>query len=238
MAIAPIAKVIAHTYHKSWSTHSRPVLLAANDGHLYVVKGRHNPRVLVNDHLVARLGGMIGAPVTIPVFIDLPQMLIDMEIQLSYMPTGISHGARWIPDCSERLTFEHAQLPENRHRFASLAILYSWAGCWSDHQFIYHKAPPHYVYSVDHGHFFPSGPGWTISSLRGAPPAVIDTAFAACNLTSREMRKAASVFGAINLADVSAIVNGIPGGWGITRDERKAMVDYLTRRHSELLHCF
>ena len=189
----------------------------------------------MNDHLVARLGGLIGAPVTTPAFIDLPQMLIDMEPQLTYMPTGISHGARWIPDCSERLTFELAQLPENRHRFASLATLYSWAGCWSDHQFIYRKAHPHYVYSVDHGHFFPSGPAWTISSLRGAPSAVADPAFAACNLTSGEIRKPASVFRAINLSDVTTIVNGIPGGWGITGDERKAMVDYLTRRHSEIL---
>lgn len=235
MAITHIATVTAHTYHKTWPTNSRPVLLSASDGNLYVVKGRQNRRVAVNDHLVARLGGLMDAPVTTAALVDLPQMLIHIEPQLTYMPVGISHGSRWIPDCTERLTFEYAHLKENRHRFASLAILYSWAGCWSDHQFIYRKSSPHLVYSVDHGHFFPAGPPWTITSLFGSPSATIDPVFSDCNLSRNDIRKAATTFKVINVVDITTIVNGIPASWGISPDERTAMIDYLARRHSRIL---
>jgi hypothetical protein len=235
MAIAPPATVTAHTYHRNWSSNSTPVLVGCSDGALYVVKGRQMGRVLVNDHLVARLGELLGAPVTTTALVDIPQALITIEPQVAHIPSGISHGAKWIEDCTDRLTFEHAHLPENRHRFALLAILYSWAGCWSDHQFIYKKAAPQEVFSVDHGHFFQSGPNWTISGLQGAPPVVLDPVFGACALTPVELRSAARSLKSVDLSDVSAIVNWIPTDWGLSSDERAAMIEYLVRRHAQLL---
>ena len=235
MAIAPPAIVTAHTYYRSWASNSAPVLLGCSDGALYVVKGHQKGRVLVNDHLVARLGELLSAPVTAAALVDIPQALINIEPQVAHMPSGKSHGSKWIEDCTDRLTFEHAHLPENRHRFALLAILYSWAGCWSDHQFIYKKALPHEVFSVDHGHFFQSGPDWTISGLQGAPPAVLDPVFNACALTPVELRSAGRSLKSVDLSDVSAIVNWIPTDWGLASDERAVMIDYLVRRHGQLL---
>lgn len=235
MAVAPLSTATARTYHKTWPTDSRPVLLECSDGRLYVVKGRQNRRVLINDHLVARFGGLIGAPVTSAAFIDLPQALIDVEPQLANMPSGICHGSLWLADCSERLSFAHANVGENRHRFAGLAILYSWMGCWTDHQFIYKKTSPQHVYSVDHGHFFPSGPHWTIATLQGAPAAVLDPVFSVCGLTGVELRKAAHSFQAIDAADVGDILRGVPASWGITENERSAMTTYLLKRRSELI---
>ena len=235
MAIAPPARVTAHTYHRSWPSNSTPVLVGCSDGAFYVVKGRQMGRVLVNDHLVARLGELLGAPVTAAALVDVPQALINIESHVAHMPSGISHGSKWIEDCTDRLTFERAHLPGNRHRVALLAILYSWAGCWSDHQFIYKKAPTHEIFSVDHGHFFPSGPNWTIPGLQGAPPAVLDPVFCACALTSVELRSAARSLNSVDLSDVSAIVNWLPADWGVTFDERTAMIDYLVQRHAQLL---
>ncbi len=149
MAVDPPIRVTAETYYQSWGSDSRPVLLGCNDGRLYVVKGHHKGRVLVNDHLGGRLGGLIGAPVTEIALVDVPQQLVSLEPNMNHMPTGPSHGSLWIPDCTDRMALDYAGLAENRQRFSLLAILYSLVGVWSDHQFIYKKAPPHLVYSVE-----------------------------------------------------------------------------------------
>jgi hypothetical protein len=60
-------------------------------------------------------------------------------------------------------------VPDNRPRFAALAVLYGWIPA-GDAQLIYRQTVSHLVYSVDHGHFFPGGPNWTLAGLSGFVP--------------------------------------------------------------------
>ena len=48
-----------------------------------------------------------------------------------------------------------------KNRCALLAVMYGWFQA-GDNQLLYRKTPPELVFSVDHGHFFPGGPEWTV----------------------------------------------------------------------------
>jgi len=125
-------------------------------------------------------------------------------------------------------------VPENRKRFARLAILYGWVQA-GDHQFIYQQSSPELVYSVDHGHFFPGGPKWQATNLTGATAAEPDQQLASgCNLTPEELREAAAGLSCISEAMIERIVASPRDEWGITQADRLALVRYLIRRRDEL----
>jgi hypothetical protein len=226
--------VTAQTFLRRWATASNPVLVGCDDGHDYVVKGRQAGRMLVNDHVVARLGGMLAAPVGHVALVDVPQGLVDAEPQMAHMPAGLSHGCRWIPNCSERESILHTDLAENRSRFARLAVLYGWVRA-SDHQFIYENATPHLVHSVDHGHHFPSGPDWTVESLANEGSPVVDAALqAACGFTNEEIEEARALLDEVDDLAVARIVCGPPDEWGLSLEERVGLGRYLGQRRDEL----
>src|SRR4051794_7290268 len=140
----------AETYLTKWESFSMPVLVECDDRQEYVIKGRQIGRAVVNEHVVARLGHALGAPVGEPAFVDVPAELIALESELRHIPPGIAHGSPFLRDCSDRLWIEHTGAPENRERFARLAVLYGWMHA-GDRQLIYANAAPHLVHSVDHG---------------------------------------------------------------------------------------
>jgi len=177
-----VRTVKAITFLKRWGSFSQPVAVSCDDGDRYVIKGAQVGRAIVNDHIVGRLGGLVDAPVGDVVFVDATD-LARIEPQVAHVRHGLAHGTRLIPDTSDRLRYEYAGRFENRERFAALCTLYSWAGCFQDHQFIYEENPPHAVYSVDHGHFFPGGPNWSVAGIQAPPAAVIDGDFSSCALT-------------------------------------------------------
>jgi hypothetical protein len=147
--------ITAHTYLKRWETSSKPVLLRCDDGNDHVVKGANTGRMLVNDRIVAKLGTLMGAPVPTPEIVHVPPALIAAEPRIAHITPGPAHGSRLIDNCRDggiEVT------SENQDRFAQLAILFGLATA-QDHQFLYADASPHEVYSADHGHFFPQGPG-------------------------------------------------------------------------------
>ena len=229
--------VTAHTFLKSWGSASRPVLLLCDDGGIdreYVVKGQHSGRQAVNDQIVARLGTAAAAPVGTPALVDVPAPLIAVEPEMQHIPAGVSHGCVWIPDCSERLTYEHAGALENKSRFGLLALLFGWAHA-NDHQFIYENDAPHLVYSVDHGHFFPSGPDWTEATLKGASTPTPDAAIlGACGLSLSDLKPHFGAFSSIADDVIVSIVAGIPDAWGVSESERAAMAEYLSTRRDLL----
>lgn len=65
IAIAQPRTIIeARTFKKGWSTKAQPVLLKCSDGKDYVVKGQNAGRQIINEQIVARLGLLVGAPIT------------------------------------------------------------------------------------------------------------------------------------------------------------------------------
>lgn len=225
----------AHTFLKDWSTAARPVLLACDDDNAYVVKGKQNGRMLVNDQVIARVGNLMGAPVGSPALVDVPQELVTAEPQMQHMEWGVSHGSRFIPNCSEREAILHTGNSENRPRFALLAVLYGLVKA-NDHQFVYDNSPPHLVHSVDHGHHFPNGPNWSVGSLESAgSPKLDEVLSAACRFTSEETRAALDSLGGVTDKGIARVVVVPPADWGLTDEERPALARYLGERRDALL---
>jgi hypothetical protein len=178
---------------------------------------------------------MIHAPVPEIGYVDVPQSLVAIEPRLTHMAVGISHGSVWIPDCSDREVLQHFSNPENRGRFARLAVLYGLVTA-SDHQFIYRKAPPNLVFSVDHGHFFPNAGDWQVVHLQNAPPAAPDNNITiGCQLTQNEIDDARSALRVITEEQIAEAVSGPMDHWGVSVDEKIAVAIFLDMKRQDLL---
>jgi HipA-like kinase len=230
------AQITAHTYRRKYTSASNPVVLVCGDTNIeYVVKGRQNGRMIVNEQVVARLGLLLGAPVPHVSIIDVPQNLIDAQPEMKHMPSGGSHGSQVIPNCSDREDCKHVDLAENRERFSKIAVLYGWVSA-GDRQFIYRIDPPNLVHSVDHGHFFPGGPNWNMAQLAGVPAAECDpNVTTSAKLTLDDLIKAAAPLVGIQDTNIAEVVAIPPDDWPFSLDERAAVAEYLSLRRDELI---
>ncbi len=234
------APVKAVDFIRIFKTDSKPAQLHCDDGHDYIVKDRlvnaHSPRVVVTEHIVGRLGALLGAPTGTIAYVDVPADLINSQSELTHFTPGPTHGSRCVPNCTEREALVYTGEASNRLRFALLALLYTWVGA-DDHQFIYTK-DTNTVYSVDHGHFFPGAPNWTASSLQLAASTAItslDPFFDACALTPPELDRARQALDTITVEQIEMAVASPPEGWGFTIPDRIVVVDYLIKRRTEVL---
>jgi hypothetical protein len=232
----------AHTYIGQFSTFSKPVSLKCDDGAAYVVKGPQDgrpdlSRAIIADHVIGRLGNALGAPVPVAL-IDVPEELRAAQAELQHMTAGIvAHGSRLLDIATDQAGVQHVGVAENRRRFALLAILYGWAHA-GDHQFLYEKNPPHQVYSVDHGHFFPGGPNWTAASLEAGGAAQADALLVGAGLTTADLKEGAERLAKVDGSAIAAIVASAPVEWGLTAEERAAMLAFLTKRRDELITAY
>ena len=71
--------------------------MRCDDERDYVLKGSQNGRKLVADHVVGRLGQLLGAPVGDTSFATIPDELIAIEPQLADVGAGICHATLWVP---------------------------------------------------------------------------------------------------------------------------------------------
>ncbi len=231
-------KPLIATYYlgKTYPSCSRPVLMSCSDGNDYVVKWFNPPRMLFNDQVVGILGRLIGAPVPEVRLVSVPGSLAT-DSALRHIQGGICHGSQFLRQVSEsREYFTFTTVRENRSRFALLAVLYGWAFVGHDHQFLYGTQPPRLVYSHDHGHFFPRGPGWSTASLQKAPTAALDSLIIEkCDLNEDELQPAIqSLHKATNEA-IAGAVAAPPEDWGVSLDERVALAEYLASRRDVLI---
>lgn len=235
----PVGSIQAVEFTRAWRTKSEPVLLKCEDDFEYVVKGQQAGRQIVNDQLVARLGELLQAPVGKPAIVYVPQELIDNERNLCGFRAGTAHGTRLIKGCFDVRCSSASDLiatnePDNRLRLILLAVLYSWTHA-NDHQFLYKKNPPRLIYSVDHGHFFPNSPNWTIEDLENDSFEGFDAIFDHCTFNTIELMEARERLEAITESQILRVVAAPPLDWDFTIEERLAMIAYLVRRQRELL---
>ena len=200
-----------------------------------MVKCRHIGRGAYNDQIIARLGKLIGAPVGKPTIVDIPSDLVITNPDISALPPGLAHGVEFIADTSGRLNgIDLNGHLDNKLRFAKLAVLFGWLQ-GADVQFIYSTVEPKYVYSVDHGHFFPGGPPWTIASLQSATaPQLYAPIVSALSLTKSEMSSAVSAVTALTDQQISDCVSLVPPDWGVDAGEKVALTQYLIDRRGIL----
>jgi hypothetical protein len=147
---------------------------------------------------------------------------------------GASHATQHIPDCIDGY-FDYAEVPENRPRFVLSALLYGWCVS-SDHQFLYEKQEPHFVHSVDHGHFLPGSISWNVTTLRAAVDTNIDDVILRkCGIREIEARRALRVLEHVEDSDLAYAVAAARSEWGITIEERVELLGFFIRRRDDLL---
>ncbi len=228
----------AHTFiqRQANSSFSRPVWLQCEDEEVYVVKGKHAGRAIFNDHTAAILANAMGAPVPRPALIMIPHELVLAEGQMDGIAPGLAHGTLWIRDTTDRQWLIHTDKDYNRARFALLSVMYGWLSA-NDHQLIYANQEPHLVYSVDHGHFFPNGPDWTVQHLTNAPEAKpYEEIRTPCALSHQEIGRALDALASVSLSQIAEAVAYPPDEWGVSAEERTALVDFLSSRQAIMVN--
>jgi hypothetical protein len=183
-----------------------------------------------------KLGAEAVPPVTL-VWVD--QQLIDIENRLDVACPSLAHGSKNAStNCTGRSDFsvgEYCKLPINRSRVAGLAVLYGLALA-SDHQVIYRVGGEPIVFSVDHGHFFHGGTGWTEHGFENAPQACIDPVIVrSCSLTEAEIAPFLDRLGSLAANDFAEAVAAPPDVWIISESDRIAIARYLWSRREALL---
>lgn len=219
---------------KKWHTASSPVLCIADDGNRYVVKGAQLGKSVYNDYVCPKLGDLLGAAVATVIQIEMPNELKDDE-SLKHIPVGAALGSLEEFDApSEVRGIKYENLPENRSRFASLLVLYTW--CYpQDTQVLYSPNPPEIVLSHDHGHFFHTGPHWTQSTLQSAPtPIQRAEFFNPCNLTIDEIRPFFDALKAISDDQIEEITYSAPELWGVSQLDISHLSAYLKSRRDSM----
>jgi hypothetical protein len=151
------------------------------------------------------------------------------------MLPGIGHGTKMIDDTSDRLAIQRNDEPYNKPRFALLAVFFGWLS-GADTQYIYKTTDPYLVYSVDHGHFFPNGPNWTIATLTGAPAAVVQADIVQqCGLTAADLTSACAGLRVLEAEQIADAIGICPDEWGVVEADRIVLAEYLYRRRAEII---
>jgi hypothetical protein len=221
-----------------WGTASKPVLVSADNNQLYVIKGVQVGRPLFTDHVVARVGVKMEAPVARPAIVQVTDELAKGGGWMAPFVAGPAHATSAVAPLSKdrELQYAHLDHAANRSRFALVAMLYGWCQA-TDHQFLYGTPPlSPVVISVDHGHFF-GGMGWTVASLKALPPAKPDgSVVAACALDSDELKAARAALELVKDADIAFAVACPPDAWKVTSDDRIGVAAWLWDRRDQLLN--
>lgn len=160
----------------------------------------------------------------------------EAEADLQGLDSGFAYGSRYMADASKtRQGIAFVTVPANRQRFALLAVLYGLAYVQHDHQFFYQDGT-NLVFSFDHGHFFPNGPGWTIQALNGLPPAAPDPVICnACQFSAAELNDARQRLMTLEPDKIAGAVAASPDVWAVSITERVRLAIYLATRKNELV---
>lgn len=238
-AIAAAGPEITATRHDgAISTASRPQKYTCSDNRLYAVKFKQNNhgdgKAIFNEQVVAALGVLLGAPVAAVALVRVSQALADALNAITdavdfQADAGVHHGSRWRDNMSGRQ--QVAYVDENREAFGALDVLYAWAACSGDQQWIYENDAPHAVLSTDHSPFFPGGSDWNAATLAAEQGSVArDPVLAAIDLTAADRQGSLGKLASVDAGEIVAAVAGPPAEWGVTRAERIALAEYLLAR--------
>jgi hypothetical protein len=215
-------------------------LIRADDGNRYWCKSLNNlqnePRVPVNEQLVARLGLLIGAPVCRPELVYIPAALVGWEIRPGsgrLLEEGWAHGSQAVDLVVEtRDISANRGADDNRRRQAGIYALHDWCG-GSDSQWLM-AGPESEFHSHDHGHYFPGGPAWTIASLQGAAGTSYAIPTPPAGLDATELQQLAAQLEVVSEQDIATVASKIPAGWAVQDDELEALVDFIYDRRPQV----
>lgn len=207
-------------------------LVRADDERRYWCKCLENTqgsvKVPINEQIVGRLGKLLGAATCEVTLVKIPEDLAGWEFRPgAKLRAGYVHGSLAVDNIIEGRGIEHLADDDNHRRLTTLRALAEWC-CGSDPQWLRATTEENRYYSHDHGHYFPSGPSWTIASLRAG--ASQGAGFPALSLDSKCAEELGAKLRALTIADIAQVLSALPAGWPVTDDELTEMAQYLDVR--------
>lgn len=192
-ASAATPRVRAREFVRRMRGASQPWLVRCEDDESYVVKFQNNPqhaRVLANEMLASRLALLVGLPVALPAFIDVPPNLIGHNPHLAFdvgegrepIQPGVQFGSRFpgVPSQTAVVDFLPDRLlrrVKNLHSvFLGAFVFDKWTCNCDGRQVIFHRpaddaGSAYSMAMIDQGFCFNDG-DWNFpdSPIRGIYP--------------------------------------------------------------------
>lgn len=220
-------------------TWSGPFRVAASDGRQYFVKSLDTcpagqQRSLVSEHVIARAGRLIGAPMCDVSLIRIPDELAGYEVRSGVeLSAGLAHASMALSRADERgrphLDARHQD--DNRRRHVGVYALYDWC-LGADQQWLYDIENDRMLYSHDHGLYFPpAGTGtWTISDLMAHADTEWPLPDPAENLLPAAVEDVAEALRSVPRQSLRAIINSVPAHWPVDDADLEALGYFLEYR--------
>ena len=191
-----------------------------------------NPRVIVNEAIVAGVGKIIGAPVCNSAIVEIPEELEGYEFRPGhFLRPGLAHASKLVEGAIEHRQLNFRDRDDNSVRHVGVFALHDW--CWgNDSQWLYSSLEDQSIYSHDHGHYFPNGPAWTENSLCEAVNITHSLNCDTSCLNVSEVERICKILRELNRDFLIRILSEIPNSWLVTNDELESLGWFLEKRAS------
>lgn len=234
----PSLSVVA-TVSPSGGTWSGPFRVIGSDGNDWFVKSLQTcppgqEASIAIEHIVARVGGLIGAPMCDTSLIRIPPEIAGWEPRPGVALTeGWAHGSRALEHADERgrPSLDARRQDDNARRHVGIYALFDWCfGC--DQQWLYDIDSDRTIYSHDHGLYLPPlGTGyWTAADLVTVVDKPNPLPDPPQGLNNAEIEAVAQALEAINRDALASILNGVPTSWPVTDVDLGALGWFLESR--------
>ncbi len=190
-----------------------------------------HPLVTVTEHLVARAGALVGAPVCEAEIIRIPPELAGWEFRPgATLEPGLAHGSLAVDPAVEEHALTFRDRDDNARRHAGVFALYDW--CWgADDQWLYDEGDERKVYSHDHGWYLPAeGPTWDEQTLLARIDESHLPAYPTGGLDAGELIELARRLEALVTEDLVGVLKGVPSSWPVDDEDLEALGFFLLRR--------
>lgn len=216
-------------------TSTKPWLIHCSDENSYFVKGKQAGRTRIADYVVAKVAGLICAPVPPVALIHFTQEVLDEDPVLKmHFSHGRHYGSQFKEGMEDSREIKHCNIPLNRGRFAALSLLFGWTVA-ADIQFLYHTDSK-LVFSADHGWFFPNGQNWDISSLQNEQTPCVNTQIQfTARLSQPEICQVRDSLRSIQDKDIAKIIKELPTDWSIDQPQKESLLEFLSVRREVLI---
>lgn len=215
-------------------------LAADDEGRQWWVKplnNRQGGKVLVTEHVVGRVGALIGAPVCEVAIVQIPEELAGWQfVPGRELEPGLAHASAAVAQATEDRSLAHRQRDDNQIRQAGVFALYDW--CWgADHQWLHSAKADMELYSHDHGYYLPpAGSDWNVGELELHADRPHPGPWSHRGLDRGELDRLAGALCAVDRRQICAILGGIPLTWPVTTQELEALGSFLEYRAPLVAH--